>query len=241
MRNYDALQIWAGADYAINDVLTIHQPRVGEIIDFGERRYFGLISVLTATPTEYKAPLFDMGIDWEHITDYDMFILFSRSTPVEDSRILFGDLDLSKMEPFVNGASEVALRSSDGIIIDRNIYYNINSYLTETHGIKKKRDVAGNAFTKRMLIKLNREELEAAKLKPYSSRMLPLISALVNSPGFKYNSKQVREIGIVEFFDSISRTQIIRHSNAILNGMCTGMVDSSKISESSYDIFKDLR
>nr|DAQ86967.1 MAG TPA: hypothetical protein [Caudoviricetes sp.] len=240
MRNYDDLQIWAGADYAVNDVLTIHQPKVGEVIDFGERRYFGLISVLTATPTEYKAPLFDMGIDWENITDYDMFILFSRSIPVDDSRILLGNLDLSSMEPFVNGAGEVALKSGDGVVIDKNIYYNINSYISKTHGIKKKRDVAGNAFTKRMLIKLNREELEMAKSKPYTSRMLPLISALVNSPGFKYNSHQVRDIGIVEFFDSVNRTQAIRHANAILNGMCTGMVDSSKISESSYNIFKDL-
>lgn len=240
MKNYDELQAWAGSDFKINDALTIHQPKLGEVIDFGEQRYFGLISTITATPSEYKAPLFDMGIDWENITDYDMFILFSRTIPVSDSSILFGDLDFSSMEVFVNNADEIALKSSNGVIIDRGIYLNISSYILETHGIKKKKDVAGNAFTKKMLIKLNREELEISKTKPYQSRMLPLISALVNSPGFKYNSRQIRDIGIVEFFDSVKRAQIIRHANAVLNGMYSGMIDSSKIRESSYNIFKSL-
>lgn len=241
MRNYDELQAWFGLDYKINDNLTIHQPTLGEIIDFGERKYFGLISALTATPSEYKAPLSDMGVDWEKVDDYDMFVMFSRGVSRPEGSILFGDLDLSAMLPFVNGANELALRSDSGVVIDKYIYYNISEYLTKTHGIKKKRDVAGNAFTKRMLIKLNREELERNRSKPYESKLLPLVSTLVNSPGFKYNSAQVRDVGIIEFMDSVGRAQIIRHANAILNGMCTGMVDASKINAEAYDIFKDTR
>ena len=231
---------WSGQDYVVTKNITIHQPTVGEIIDFGESRYFRLISTITATPSEYKAMLFDMGIDWENLTNYDMFMAFRSSLTPENSSILFGNLDVGAMETFVNDANEVALISKDGVVLDSYAYHNIEEYLLFAHNIKKKVDVAGNAFTKKMLIQLNRDDIEQQKNKPFESRLLPLASTLVNSPGFKYNSRQIRDIGIIEFMDSVYRLQIIRQADAILKGMCSGMVDTSKISPSSYDCFKDI-
>lgn len=240
MRNYDQLKLWAGYDYEINDKIKIRQPKIGEIIEMGEAKYFSTVSLLTATPSEYKAPLFDIGIDWENITDYDMFISFGRRVPIEDSAILFGDLNLEEMRVFVNEADEIALISDSGAIIDRNIHFNINQFLTKLHGFKKQVDIAGNAFTKRALIELNRQDIEDSKNKDHESKLLPLISTLVNSPGFKYNSKEVMNIGLFEFMDSVRRLQTIRHADAVLKGMCSGMVDSSKIKASAYDCFKDI-
>ena len=36
---YDELQMFFGDDYKVSDYITIHQPTVGEIMAFGERRY----------------------------------------------------------------------------------------------------------------------------------------------------------------------------------------------------------
>ena len=45
---YDELQMFFGDDYKVSDYITIHQPTVGEIMEFGERRYYSMLTQLCA-------------------------------------------------------------------------------------------------------------------------------------------------------------------------------------------------
>ena len=47
---YDELQMFFGDDYKVSDYITIHQPTVGEIMEFGERRYYSMLTQLCAIP-----------------------------------------------------------------------------------------------------------------------------------------------------------------------------------------------
>ena len=74
---FDELKIYRGEDIQITPKITITQPTIGQIADFGERRYFNAVHTLTAVGADLKWQLNDyMGIDYTQIEDYDLFVQF---------------------------------------------------------------------------------------------------------------------------------------------------------------------
>lgn len=74
---FDELKIYRGEDIQITPKITIMQPTIGQIADFGERRYFNAVHTLTAVGADLKWQLNDyMGIDYTQIEDYDLFVQF---------------------------------------------------------------------------------------------------------------------------------------------------------------------
>ena len=65
----DTLGLYFGDPYVINDYITVYQPTIGEVAKYGERKYFSMVHTLTAIPSDMKSQLFDLGIDWEEISD----------------------------------------------------------------------------------------------------------------------------------------------------------------------------
>lgn len=74
---FDELKIYRGEDIQITPKITITQPTIGQIADFGERRYFNAVHTFTAVGADLKWQLNDyMGIDYTQIEDYDLFVQF---------------------------------------------------------------------------------------------------------------------------------------------------------------------
>ena len=92
----DELQLYFGDDYIINDNITIAQPLVGNVVDYGEGQYFSMVYSLTAIPSDMKSQLWDMGIDWCEMEDFELFMMLAPTLTVDRTSILFGDLDFSK-------------------------------------------------------------------------------------------------------------------------------------------------
>ena len=97
MKN-DALQIYRGKDFIINEKIIIHQPTLDEICDWGEEKYFSFIYNFTATPTDKKYQLHLAGIDWNEISDYELFLSSYKMFTKDYSSIVFGDLDFEAFE-----------------------------------------------------------------------------------------------------------------------------------------------
>lgn len=75
---FDELKIYRGEDLPITSKITVTQPTIGQIADFGERRYFNAVHTLTAVGADLKWQLNDyMGIDYTQIEDYDLFVKFT--------------------------------------------------------------------------------------------------------------------------------------------------------------------
>ena len=55
----ESLRVFRGRDYVINDGIRIRQPNIGEIEEYGEKKYFSLIRGLTATPADRKVEIWD--------------------------------------------------------------------------------------------------------------------------------------------------------------------------------------
>ena len=48
----DSLLLYFGDDYVINDNIKIHQPTIGELINYGEAAYFSMIHSICAIPSD---------------------------------------------------------------------------------------------------------------------------------------------------------------------------------------------
>lgn len=73
----DELKIYRGADIWITPKITVTQPTIGQIADFGEKKYFSAVHTLCAVGADLKWQLNDyLGIDYTKIDDYDLFIKF---------------------------------------------------------------------------------------------------------------------------------------------------------------------
>ena len=236
----DELQLYFGDDYVINDYIKITQPLVGGVVDYGEAQYFSMVHTLTAIPSDMKSQLWDMGLDWTEMDDFELFMMLSQTLTPDRTAILFGELDFSKLRPFKsNQNGDIVLANKEtGLIIDKMIYLRIMSYLRKLHNIKPKVEKAANKMTKKVLIEEDRHKILNAKDKPFKSYLLPLISSIKVKQG--YTKDYVRNMGLYEFFDDIARAQIIDNANHLLNGAYSGMMDMSKVDKKQFNWMREL-
>ena len=98
---YDELKVYRGEDYAVNDKITVRQPTLGEICDYGEREYYAMISTLTSSPADMKWQFWQVGCDYTTLSgDFELFykyLIFGCSK--ERTSIVLGDLDFFKFVP----------------------------------------------------------------------------------------------------------------------------------------------
>ena len=74
----DELQIYRGASIQITPDIIVTQPTIGQIADFGEKKYFSAVHTLCAVGADLKWQLNDyLGIDYTKIDDYVLFIKFT--------------------------------------------------------------------------------------------------------------------------------------------------------------------
>lgn len=92
MFELDDLKIYRGNDIQITPKIIVTQPTIGQIEEFGEKRYFNAVYTLTAVGADLKWQLWDMEqIDYTQIEDYDLFITFI-SKAVSSQRPLYDEL-----------------------------------------------------------------------------------------------------------------------------------------------------
>lgn len=75
MFEIDELKIYRGNDIPITDKIIVTQPTLGQIEEFGEKRYFQAVRNLTSVGADLKWQLWDyFNTDYTTIDDYDLFI-----------------------------------------------------------------------------------------------------------------------------------------------------------------------
>ena len=238
----DELQLYFGDDYIINDYITIHQPTIEEIVRYGEQKYFSTAATLSAIPSDMKAELDDAGYNYMELSDFELFIMLTRTIAPDRTSIWFGEFDFTAFDVAVNPENqELILINQEGVVIDQLIYQLMINYIRKLHGIVPKVEKAQSEFTRQILIQEAREKLAIMKDKPYESVLLPLISAMTNSAGFKYNASQVRNVKLYEFMDSVKRIQCIAHASSLIQGCYSGNVDAKKINKKDLDWMRKLK
>lgn len=237
----DELKLYFGYDYQINKHITIRNPKVRDIVEYGEEEYFSLVSMLAATPSDFIAPLADCGIDWEKLTEYEFFhSLISKWVDPEATKILLGDLNLQKMVLMKNKYDEVVMVGENGLLIDANIYRIIADTIRKIHSLERNVRKAGNAYTKELMIDVDREDRRRSAEKPFKSVLRNTVSAMINTNGFKYGLNEILDMPYMAFMDSVNRTLAIKKADALSLGNVCGMADLSKVPKKEFNWLRDL-
>ena len=237
----DELKLYVGRDFEENKYIKIHVPRVGEIIDYGEQEYYQMIYSLTAIPSDVKSMLSDMNIDYEEISDFELFYMLTRNLDSEKTKILFYDLNLSNMHLYKDENGKLVMYDKEkDIRLDELSYLRLVKCLRKLHSITPKIEKAANKTTKKILIQLDRERIQKQKDKDYESTLKPLISAMMRYPGFKYKTSELIDCTIYEFMDTVIGAQIYVSSTTLLQGSYSGMCDTSKINKKEFNWLRGI-
>lgn len=240
----DELQIYRGKDFFVKEGIVIHQPTLDEICNYGERQYWSMVYTLTSVGADMKFQLFDMGIDYTTISDFQLFYgLLSRSFSKEQTAILLGELDFSRLQIFQKKDSEdiVMYDRETNIEIDEYTYLMIADVLRSMHGLKRNDQLPANEATKQILIEDAREDYLRNKNREYHSQLKNMVSAMINCNGFKYNHNEVWNMKINAFIDSVRRISKMKNADLLLQSGYSGFgVNLKEISTKQLDWLGEL-
>jgi len=235
----DELLLYRGEDIVINDKIKLHIPTLDEICKYGEQAYYSMVYNFTSVGADLKWQLDKIGVDYTKINDFELFYtLLSKQYSKEKTFILFGELDWMNFEHGTNTANQEALMydRKNNIIVDEYTYNLIMSYLRNIHNLKRNSQLPANETTKKILIEDAYDEYLANKTTEYHSQLLPLISAMTNSSGFKYNHNNVWALKINVFMDCVKRIAKIQNSRLLLQSGYSGYgIDLKKIDQKQLD------
>ena len=237
----DDLKLYIGDDYVINDSIKVLQPTIRQIAEFGEKDFFSVVHTVTAIPSDMKSQLWDMGLDWTEVDDFELFVMLVQTLTPDRTGLLFGDIDLSKLRPYKHPYIEdeiILVDKQSGIIVDKMIYLRIVSYLRKAFNITPKVEKAMNKMTKKILIEEDRKKREINKDKPFKSFLLPLISSVKVKQG--YTKDYVLNMGYVEFMNDLARLQVIHNADHLLSACYAGTIDMKKINKAELNWMKEL-
>lgn len=217
---------------AINDSIKIIIPTVDDVIKC-EDNYYSLVSVLTAMPIDMMVQLEDAGIDFTSINDYELFLLMFESIKMQDTSLIFGDLDLKNFKIAVSEQNgNVLLRNEENNIdIDRAIHGQIAGTLRMIHHLEKNRRKPANPEAKEFMIKRARDKLRRRKNRTEDSQLESLIVAMVNTEQYKYDFEGTKELSIYQFNESVRQVIKKVDYNNRMYGVYTGTIDAKGLSQ----------
>lgn len=229
----DELKLYNGLPIQITDKIIMKVPTLGQICEFGDSNYFSFVQTFTATPMDENMIVFltDIGIDFNNISNFELFMLLTRIMP-KGSELLFGNnIDFFKFEPKTTDDEIPYLENSDGVIINEGIYNLILANMRAINNVPtpKITKVKDDPIQKQMAIEDARNQLESRKrkamFKPSGSALMPIVSSMVNSAGFKHNEKTVFDMNIYAFWDSVNRISAIKNADNLYRGLYSGCLD----------------
>lgn len=227
------------SDLPITETLSLRIPTVGEILDFGEDDYFGMAQAFSSVPYDAQLWLDDMGIDYQEISEFELFFLTLCGYRNKDLSLLFGPADLSHME-FGRKAdgNTVLFDSTQQLVIDELLQREIADGIRLIHGWKRTEKTAGNQESKKYMLERLRKQRKRFHNKPKTKYLEDLVVAMVNHHDFKYDYSGVRELNIYCFHRSVNQLLHGRNADALLQAVYNGKIDSSKLDEMALSFIR---
>lgn len=232
----DEARLLSGETLPITDFLSIRQPTVKEVLNFGEKKYFSLVHRLTSEPFDVPYYLDQMGIDFEKITPFDLFCIFTLDIPIKESKIIFGDLDFSKFR-IIQRDFDIVLMNDKEQVIDAGIREIIADTLRRIHCLPKNELTACyNSFAHSLLIKKQKRDLEQAQKRIELFGEHSEMAAMVSSLAYEWKSyNAVLELTIGQFFDATIRSGYKESADSLLSALCAGALSSGSYNKNELN------
>ena len=233
----DSLTVLTGEAYRITPKIEVRNPTLREICKYGEQQYFGLTQTICATPADRKVEIWDaMGVYWDKVDEYELFVSTFRAIQQHDTKILFGDLDIASFQPMPSkNLKDFVLVNKSGAVIDRAVYKLLTDYLRHIHMFKKNVVKPYDDYTRDIMIEADRDDREDAANKPFKSMLKPLVSSMTNLPGSQFRWDTVWDAPIGVFMDGLMRMQKRDHYYFTMLGIYSGCVDVKKMNKKELE------
>ena len=116
MYDVDELSIYRGCDIPITSKIVIKQPTLDQIERFGEKKYFNSVQTLCSVGADLKWQLWEKGIDYTQIDDYDLFIQYL--CQVVSSRKNVYKILMDNQEQYAEQLSKISKEDLDEMLIN---------------------------------------------------------------------------------------------------------------------------
>nr|DAK70274.1 MAG TPA: hypothetical protein [Caudoviricetes sp.] len=248
---FNPLKMYFGEDCVINEKITIHQPSIQDFIDSNsESDIYGVITPFVSNTTAYRLQLWDMGIDWNKISNLELFSILIKSIDFNYSKLIFGDIDFSTFNLYqkqIDKDPVLTLYSQElDLEIDEDTRNKMCKYIQFMfNSFPPEEEFTSNKILKQDLINKDRQKLvqkkkEASENKNQQS-LLSMIAFYLNHPGCHYKKNELREVGYFEFMYNIQRLQIYESTRALFGGLYSGMCDLSKVDKNEFNFMRDVK
>lgn len=245
---FDPLKMYFREDYFVKGIRIV-QPTIGNILNMGESKFYYDLSPFLYNSTSIRVMLWDLQqrIDWCKVKDIEVFSMLKSMTDTDNSaiRLLFPDyriehMQLMQFQEKDSDKPQLCLYDSENdFILKESEYMEIAEYIRTLLNIHPKVEKAKGKTAKKWMIDEDRINM-AQKEDKNNSILLPLVSACINHPGFKYKLQELREVGIYEFMDSVQRLQIYESTRALIGGSYSGFADMSKVPKEQFNFMREL-
>ena len=248
----DKLKLLRGKPIIFSDLLTLYQPTLSQIEEAGEQQFLNSLWMMCSCAWDMPSAFADMGVDFMTVSDWQFFYQTVRSFSLDTTRLVFGDLDFSKLMPLNYKENEddteprVVLANIEPMtigektyqpaqyILTEQMYKQMIPYVREMIGFTHKGRKAKNRATAQILIMDDRKQRARHKDEPYESMFHNGIITLVNTEEFPYTYETVFDLTIYQFTKSLIQIQGKKQACAMLQGSMSGFVDTSKIPSSNF-------
>lgn len=228
----DKLLLISGEPISICEGITLHQPTLGAIRDYGEARFYHTFWTLCSAPWDMPSALDDAGINFMKITEWELFQSMATGFKKEQTQLIFGELDFTKFKLMKrkneDGTEDIVLYDGK-TIIDEKVYKQFIQYVKAMIGFEHSGKKAGNETTRRLLIEDDRKQKKRNAKKEYESVLFNGIISMVNTEECKYDYRTIFDLTLFQFTKSFQQIQGKKSACALLQGSMSGFCDTSKI------------
>lgn len=230
-------------DYEVHGI-TISQPSIGDILEIGEDKFYASISPFINNSTSIRLMLWNIGqTNWCKVSDIEVFSLLSQISNQDFSplKIIFRDVNIMDYKLMQSSDGKFVLYNKlTEDLLTENEYMEIAEYIRTIVNIHPKVEKAKGKTAREWMIQEDKMNLANRKQNSDDdSRLLPIISALINHPGFKYKLEELKQVKIYQFYDAVQRLQIYEQSHALMNGVYSGFCDVSKIDKEQFNFMRE--
>ena len=200
--------------YKYNDNIIINIPTLQQVRgenDSEESSFWGDVNLFVQTPSDLISELDSMGIDFEQVSDYELFtllFLMRKKTESMHNSILFKNFSFWDLEITDIEGKTVFVDDSGKTIIDETVYNDISQIISTFTGHKRTpKKKFGNAFAKKKRIEQDYRQKEKARnnKKEQSNFLDKIILRLVCNANFPYNFETIQDVTIYDLIYSLKQ------------------------------------
>ena len=232
------MQLIHGDDFIAKNGIVVKHPKLEHLIRYSSTDVYGFAQLFCLQPQDIMIDLWANGIDFETLTDFDLFLILYSNGADRHQELFFEFMGVWFWE-YCESENEKWLRGYDkeGVpiaILDSETHSELAWFFKKITCFEnaEKPKYASNK-TKEKLLDL---EVESRDDEKQTEDLMPMyISALVWGNTCGYNWKNIWELNFFQFNSGLRHLDKIKHTQALWGGYYSGTIEMKKIPKKDLD------